>query len=348
MKKRIATCLVLLFLMAPMAVIAAYEIHVAIDGVLVPFGEVRPIELHGHVLAPVRVVFERMDFHVDRVVVDSREIVTLIRHDYTIRIAVGELGFTLNGVAHELPAAAQNINGSIKVPIRALVESMGMSVVWDEMSRILIISSPPQQAAPVQPIFTPTLPPGVPPEFMPTAPPVGFHHGPPGETPPADNIVVAPPVVHVPAVIHTVQPAENLARIARNHFPELNHDDSRIHMQAVNQIVRDNPIIRNPHFIQVGWELRIYPFGTVPAPIPTPVDVAREAAAREFPHLPVQHRIVPNENLDIIARRHFPTLDMDNLDLRLSVIAQIARDNDIANPHHIVAGTYITIYPFVR
>ena len=353
MKKRIATCLILLILMAPIAVVAANEVHVAVDGVLVTFDGPRPIEFNGHVLAPVRAVFERMDFYVDRDVIEGREIVILQRHDFTIQITVGELSFSTNGVVHALPTAAQNIDGSIKLPIRALVESMGMTVVWDEISRILIITSPPQQAqTPINPTFTPTLPPGVPIEFMPTAPPAGVHHGPPGVTPPAvtppGNIVVAPPVPQVPAVIHTVQPAENLARIARNHFPELDHDDNRIHTQAVDQIVRDNPIITNRHLIQVGWQLRIYPFGTVPAPIPTPVDIALLEAAREFPHLPVQHRIVPNENLDIIARRHFPTLDMDDLDLRLSVIAQIARDNDIANPHHIVAGTYITINPFVR
>ena len=349
MVKRITTCLILLILMAQTLVVAARDIHVAVDGVLVEFGYTRPVEYGGHILVPVRAVFERLGFEISLAELAGREVVVLNSDDYTIRITLDEFSFTTNGVSHVLASPARRIGGSIKVPIGTVVESIGMTVTWNDVTGFMNIASPPAITA-TPPGFAPSLPPGVPIEFMPTAPPAGLHDHAPGQQPPGvGGITIAPPVITVPAIIHTVQPGENLSLIARHRFPELNHDDHRIHRQAYQQIVRDNPIIRNPHIIQVGWELRIYPFGTVPAPIPTPVDIARAAAALEFPHLPVEHRIAPNENLSLIAIRHFPTLNLDrDIDLRLSVIAQIARDNDIANPHLIAAGTYITIYPFIR
>ena len=351
MGKRIAACLILLVFMVPTAVVSASEINVVINGVVVDFGEVRPTEYNGHIMVPVRAVFERLGFYVDWVGIGQREIVMLQREDFTVQITLGEQSFITNGVTHTLGTAARSMGGSIKVPIISIVESISMSVVWDENSRVLLISTPAVSdvPSPDQPAFIPTLPPGVPSEFLPTAPPAGFLVSLQADAP-ADQVVDAQPTptVLAPVVIHTVQSGENLSRIARLRYPDLNHDDHRTHTQAIDQIVRDNPIITNRHVIRVGWELRIYPFGAVPAPVPTPLDVAQAAAAREFPHLPVQHRIAPGENLDIIARRHFPTLDLDNVELRLSVIAHIARDNDIANPHHIVAGTYITINPYVR
>ena len=351
MGKRIAACLILLVFVVPTVAVSASEINVVINGVVVDFGEVRPTEYNGYVMVPVRAVFERLDFNVDWVGIGQREIVMLQRHDFTIQITLGELSFTTNGVTHPLGTAARSIGGSIKVPIIAIIESIGLSVVWDENSRVLLISTPAVPAAPVtgQPAFIPTLPPGVPPEFLPTTPPAGFLDSPEADAP-ADQVEGTPPTppVLTPVVIHTVQSGENLSRIARLRYPDLNHDDHRVHSQAIDQIVRDNPIITNPNRIRIGWELRIYPFGSIPVPVPTAEDIAMAAAALEFPHLPAEHRIQLNENLDIIARKHFPTLDLDDLDLRLSVIAQIARDNDIENPHHIVAGTYITINPFIR
>ena len=355
MGKRIAVCLILLMLIAPVAVVTAGEINVAVEGSVIFFEDVRPIEYYGHILVPVRIVFERMGFDVDWIRAGGREIVALNKEDTTIQIILGELYFTINGVSYPLGTTARSVDGSIKVPIRPIAEGIGMTVAWYENYNLVHITEQVQQqeVAAGQPVFVPTLPPGVPAEFMPTAPPPGLHDTPPAITPPVQQVVVTPPPpppppVVVPVIVYTIQPGDTLSRIARLHFPELNHDDNRIHRQAIDQIVRDNAVITNADRIQVGWVIRIYPFGTVPTPIPTPEDVAAAEAAREFPHLPVQHRIMPNENLDIIARRHFPMLDLDVLELRLAVIAQIARDNGIANPNLIVSGTYITINPFVR
>ena len=343
MGKRIAACLILLVLMAPVAVVAAGEINVAIDGVLVPFDDVRPVEYDGQVLVPARAVFERLGFEVEWMAVGEREIVILQRHDFVIRIVLGELTFTINEMTRQLGAPARRIGGNVKVPIRVLVESIGMTVMWDEASRIMIMASPVAQQ-----VTSPSQPPGLTSDFIPSGPPAGFGESPPVGTAPG-GIVVAPPVVNVPVVIHTVQSGDNLSSIARHHYPQLNHDDHRIHTQAIDQILRDNPIIRDRNRIRIGWELRIYPFGTVPVPVPTAEDIARAQAAREFPHLPVEHRIAPGENLTLIAMRYFPTLNLlEDIDLRLSVIAQIARDNDIDDPHFIAANTYITINPFIR
>ena len=205
-------------------------------------------------------------------------------------------------------------------------------------------------------------------EFLPSGPPLGTRDEPPeGVSTPPIIIFVPQPAVPTPTpvpvapedeeeviqivphnllMIHRVQPGQTLSYIARYVYPDLDHYNNRVHTEAINQIVRDNPIIRNPDLIQAGWDLEIFAFGSIPVP---PVDQARAEAALEFPHLPVEHFIQPGENLSLIAIRHFPTLNLDrDEDLRLSVIAQIARDNEIANPHHIEAGTYITINPFVR
>ena len=337
MGKRIAVCMILLLLMAPVVVVAASEVSVAVDGVLVGFEDARPFEYYGQILAPVRPVFERMGFYFDWVGAGEREIVMMHRHDFAIQIVLGELTFTINGMTRPLYVAAWRLDGEVMVPISVLAESIGKTVAWDDISRVLFISSPVAQHMPPS-----GLPHGL--DFIPSGPPAGF-----GESTAPGDVVVMPPVVHVPVVIHTVEAGENLSRIARQHYPQLNHDDHRVHTEAIDQIVRDNPIIRDRNRIRVGWELRIYPFGTVPVPVPTAEDIARAQAAREFPHLPVEHLIQPGENLSLIAIRYFPTLNLDrDVDLRLSVIAQIASDNEIANPHLIAAGTYITINPFVR
>ena len=190
-------------------------------------------------------------------------------------------------------------------------------------------------------------------EFLPSGPPAGTRDQPPeGTVPvqpagtPAGEVVVIPTVPHNFLGIHTVQPNQTLSFIARAVYPELDHHINSVHNEAIDQIIRDNPIIRNRHVIQPGWQLRIYAFGSIPVPMLTPEEAA---AARAFPHLPTTHRVVPNDNLTLIAIRYFPTLNLQNdIPLRLSVISHIARDNDIRGPNYVIhAGTNLIINPYL-
>ena len=121
--------------------------QVTIDGVPVEFRGQTPVTIDGHMLFPVRDVFESLGFRV--VWNDEFQTVTLVRRDYTIRITIGWRIFTLNDRSasgssrtYPLDSATRLINGSAMLPIRQPLESIGYSVDWDENTQTVMIITP--------------------------------------------------------------------------------------------------------------------------------------------------------------------------------------------------------------
>jgi len=99
-----------------------------------------PILVDGHVLAPVHELLDLLGFCVRwhpqtqetrLVVVDEMYIITL---DSDIVTICG------GSWRHTLDVPAQVIDGSTMVPIRAILESLGYKVQWDEATQTLIIT----------------------------------------------------------------------------------------------------------------------------------------------------------------------------------------------------------------
>jgi len=102
----------------------ANEISVTINGQQVSFADQGPVIIDGRTLVPVRGVFEALGFDVGWN--QTTQTATLTSADYAVIITVGSSAFTTNGISHNLDVPAQIIGGRTMLPIRAVVESVGI------------------------------------------------------------------------------------------------------------------------------------------------------------------------------------------------------------------------------
>ncbi|MCL1842726.1 MAG: copper amine oxidase N-terminal domain-containing protein [Defluviitaleaceae bacterium] len=116
----------------------AAEIGVAINGATVHFADQAPANIDGRTLVPVRGVFEMLGFDVDWD--DAARTAIITNASYEMRITIDSATFTTNGVNHTLDVPAQSIGGRTMVPIRLPLESVGLSLDWDDATRTVLIS----------------------------------------------------------------------------------------------------------------------------------------------------------------------------------------------------------------
>jgi len=114
-------------------------IKVTVNGTTVDFGTQGPVILQGRTMVPVRGVFEALGF--DPAWDEESRTVVLARGDDIAVIAIGSDAFTTNGVSHPLEVPAQIIGGRTLLPIRAVLESLGYALEWDEDTRTVRIAS---------------------------------------------------------------------------------------------------------------------------------------------------------------------------------------------------------------
>ena len=149
MKKRIISItLVLIFILAlaPSAAASA-DISVTIEGQPVTFADQPPVVREGRTLVPVRGVFEDLGFVVDWER-HAPQTATLTGSGFTVHITVGSAEFTVNGAPHTLDVPAQVIGGRTMLPIRAVLEAVGLYVGWHAGLNIVMISASPVEDAP--------------------------------------------------------------------------------------------------------------------------------------------------------------------------------------------------------
>ena len=105
----------------------------------VRFSDQRPVIIDGRTLVPIRDVFEQLNYNIDWNA-DTQQ-VTLTSDNNIIIVTIDSETFTTNDVTHTLDVPAQIINDRTMLPIRALLESVGYHVVWEEniTSRTIII-----------------------------------------------------------------------------------------------------------------------------------------------------------------------------------------------------------------
>lgn len=350
---KFSACAVLCLLLALAAAetgFAAREPQVTVDGERLAIAGQGPVFADGFIFVPVRAVFERLGFTVSWS--GETQTARLISDERTIEIVLGHSYFALNGSVHLLDMPARLVGGVPVVPVAAILEQLGMEAVISERPGGIVdgISIRTSVAAATAAETSPELPPA--PFGLPDAslPPADFAQAPP----PPGWETAAPPeeAAEEPRIlfeVHVVAEGETLSQIAAQRYPDLDHDDAAVHERAVAQIERDNPVIESRDRIQPGWELRIYPFGHVPEEPAQDGGEAEAAAAIEFPHLPKVITVEPGDNLDLIVRRYYSALDLDDIGVLLSVIAHVMRDNPIIPDRSMVqAGWEITLNPYVR
>ena len=142
MKKRLVSISLILFFVItlfPAVVFAGDEIRVTIDGREVDFPAQPPVIVDGRTLVPMRGVFEALGFDVDWNQ-DTRT-VSLTNAGHNVVISIGSSVFTANGTEHILDVPAEIIGGSTMLPIRAVLESVGYELEWDEATRTIAVTS---------------------------------------------------------------------------------------------------------------------------------------------------------------------------------------------------------------
>jgi len=141
--QKIALAVLMLVLVAgfaPLAVQASQDISVTIDGVQVAFPDQLPVIIDGRTLVPVGGVFGALDF-VPTWDGDAQT-ATLTRSDFTVIITIGSDVFTTNGAEFTLDVPAQIIEGRTMLPLRAVLESIGIppaNIGWNEATRAITV-----------------------------------------------------------------------------------------------------------------------------------------------------------------------------------------------------------------
>jgi len=127
-------------------------ITVTIDGEQVVFADQQPVIINNRTLVPVGGVFEALGFTPSWS--GRAQTATLTRDDFTIVITIGERVFTTNGVEHTLDVPAQIINNRTMLPLRAVLESIGIApdnIGWDGNARAITIVTGAEITPPVNP-----------------------------------------------------------------------------------------------------------------------------------------------------------------------------------------------------
>jgi len=136
-----AVCVFALALLFSVAA-KAQTLSVTIDGQPVAFTDQAPVVVQGRTLVPVRGVFEALGF--DVAWYEATQEVILRGPAHTVTITIGRDTFESNGVLRPLEVPAQTINGRTMLPIRAVLESVGLEVGWDAAINTVWVSTAPR------------------------------------------------------------------------------------------------------------------------------------------------------------------------------------------------------------
>ena len=118
---------------------SSQNIFVEIDGRRANFPDQQPVVLNGRTMIPVRGVFEQLGFEVgwDNV----KKTVSLSNGTYHTTITLGETTFETNNTIYPIDVPACTINNRAMLPFRAVLESVGCSVYWDEDRKTVFVYS---------------------------------------------------------------------------------------------------------------------------------------------------------------------------------------------------------------
>ena len=107
-----------------------------------------PVFSEGVLLVPVRPVAERLGATVSvRTDPDRKRAIILVKDGRKTELAIGSKTMTVNGVKVPLPAAPIVRGGAAMVPLRAVAEALGESVVWEPGANIAHIGRAPELPA---------------------------------------------------------------------------------------------------------------------------------------------------------------------------------------------------------
>lgn len=113
-------------------------IDVTLDDRALTFDQ-QPIMYNDRVMVPIRAIFEALGYNVDWD--QATQTGTATNGFNTITVQVNNAEITYDGGSYLCDVAPKNISGRILVPIRAISESAGCDVFWNQTMKKVIIES---------------------------------------------------------------------------------------------------------------------------------------------------------------------------------------------------------------
>lgn len=114
-------------------------VKVYIDGEELAFTDCSPFISNNRTLVPLRVIFTALGAEIDWN--DDTQTVTSVKGDTTVRLTIGEKVLYKNGMAEEIDVPAQLVNNRTVVPVRAVAQSFGANVEWNEATQSVLITT---------------------------------------------------------------------------------------------------------------------------------------------------------------------------------------------------------------
>ncbi len=114
-------------------------VTVTVDGMAVQFLDQDPVIVDGRTLVPARGVFEALGAMVDWN--GENKQVSVTTDDTTVVLTLDSNEFSVNGEAKWLVVPAQLMNDRTMIPLRAIGESLGCSVGWEDVTKTAVIKS---------------------------------------------------------------------------------------------------------------------------------------------------------------------------------------------------------------
>ena len=125
-------------------------IEVKLNNMALTF-DVKPANIQGRVLVPLRVIFEQLGMDVDWVA--ATKTVTGSKNGNTVKLVQDSTDAYVNGALVKLDVPAQIIGGRTMVPVRFIAESTGAKVFWDSASQTVYISTSTDQTITLEKIL---------------------------------------------------------------------------------------------------------------------------------------------------------------------------------------------------
>ena len=139
MKKKIAILLSCVCIAFPALTYAQSNIQVKLDGSYVKFSGQEPTVINNRTMVPLRGIFENLGYSIEWDA--NTKTATLNKDNKSISIQTGADSFSVNGVGKKLDVPAQILNGSLMLPLRAIGEAAGLSVVCDSNSKTVVMTN---------------------------------------------------------------------------------------------------------------------------------------------------------------------------------------------------------------
>lgn len=120
-------------------VFADAQVSVKLNDEDVVFSAQQPVIVEGRTLIPLRSIFENIGYEIQWQA-DTKTAV-LTSDNATVTVTANAESFNVNGTDIALDTPAQILNGSMMLPLRAIGEASGLTVGWDNETKVVTLTS---------------------------------------------------------------------------------------------------------------------------------------------------------------------------------------------------------------